>query len=464
MHDTIDRFLREHFASKPDYPSFDEDLLRDFLKLGPLHNFIPTSSGGTFESSTNCMALLDTVGYYCLPLGLALGITGSLFLRPMARLAPQEICAQVFPKFLDPSSSALGGMMITEPSGGTDIFGLSTTLDVANGQASINGAKCWGGLTGRAEHWLVAARVKKGDKLTRRVAMVYVPLAAEGVAVEEYFDALGLQPITYGRTRYTNVCVPESHVITASGGHALRGILDTLFRSRMGVSAIAAGQCRRLADEVEERANTRLSFGKPIAVYDQVQFRLSGLRGMHQVNRSLWHFTGYWSDLKDDVSGDQVLANAAKVISTNALSEAADSALQVFAAAGYKRNHVVGRAFTDARPFQIFEGSNDVLLENIYDVLVGRYEGVDMESIGMELERYGLKLSSDIPSSVRDIMIRNAEHTQRQKVLSGKIISWMLIQAILERESAIGGDSVEDGLRLAKQYMAAHAAELPYIG
>ena len=461
MHDTIDRFLCDYFASKPDYPSFDADMLSDFLKLGPLHNFIPTDFGGTFESSGICMDLLDTVSYHCLPLGLAVGITGSLFIRPMARLAPAELNAAVLPRFL--GSTELGGMMITEPTGGTDIFGLSTTLETADGNVAINGAKCWGGLTGRAEHWLVAARVKKGDKLTRRVAMVYVPLAAEGVAVEEYFDALGLQPITYGRTRYTNVCVPEANVITPAGGSALRGILDTLFRSRMGVSAIAAGQCRRLVDELTDRASSRLSFGKPIATYDQVQYRLSGLRGMQQINQSLWHFTGYWSDLHDDVSGDHILANAAKVISTDGLSAAADSALQVFAAAGYKRNHLVGRAFTDARPFQIFEGSNDVLLENMYDIMVTRFGGVDLESIGLELERYGLKLSSDIPPAVREVLVRNDELTQRQKVLCGRLISWLLTQATLEREAAAGGP-VEDGLRVAKQYLAAHAAEFPYIG
>ncbi len=461
MHDKIDHFLQDYFAAKPDYPSFDEDMLRDFLKLGPLHNFIPTNYGGTFKSSAICMDLLDTVSYHCLPLGLAVGITGSLFLRPMARLASAELNATVLPRFL--GSTELGGMMITEPTGGTDIFGLNTTLETIDKKSRLNGVKCWGGLTGRAEHWLVAARVKKNGKLTRRMAMVYVPLASKGVAVEEYFDALGLQPITYGQTRYTTVCVPEAHIITPAGGSVLRGVLDTLFRSRMGVSAIAAGQCRRLVDELTERVNTRRSFGKPIATYDQVQYRLSGLRGMQQVNQSLWHFTGYWSDLHDDVSDDYILANASKVISTNSLSAAADSALQVFAAAGYKRNHVVGRAFTDARPFQIFEGSNDVLLENMYDILLNRFGGVDFETIGLELERYGLKLSSDIPPAVREVLVAKNEISQRQKVLCGKLISWLLTQAILEREAS-AGEPVEDGLRIAKQSMAAHAAEFPYIG
>jgi alkylation response protein AidB-like acyl-CoA dehydrogenase len=355
-------------------------------------------------------------------------------------------------------------MMITEPTGGTDIFGLRSTLEVADGRATLNGVKCWGGLTGRAEHWLVAARVKKGDQLTRRVAMVYVPLASKGVAVEEYFDALGLQPITYGRTRYSNVTIPESHVITPSGGSALRDILDTLFRSRMGVSAIAAGQCRRLVDEVTERASSRVSFGRIIAEYDQVQFRLSGLRGMEQINQSLWHFVGDWKDTHNDVSGDQVLANAVKVMATDALAAAADSAVQVFAAAAYKRNHVIGRSFTDSRPFQIFEGSNDVLLENTYEVLASRYGGLDAEAAGMEFERYGLSVSDDIPAAVRDALMSSEELSQRRKVLYGKIVSWMLVQSVLERESARTGRPVEDGLRLAHRNMAAHAAEMPYMG
>ncbi len=462
MNDTFDRFLGEYFVSNSDYSSFDEEFLSDFLKLGPLHCFIPTSFGGTYDSTLTCMTMLETVSYYCLPLGLALGITGSLFLQPMAKLAPQELSAAILPRFLD--SSELGGMMITEPTGGTDIFGLRSTLEMTDGRAMLNGVKCWGGLTGRAEHWLVAARIKKGDKLTRRIAMAYVPRAAEGVDVEQYFDALGLQPISYGSTRYSNVSLPESYVITPPGRSALRDIYDTLFRSRMGISAIAAGQCRRLADEVAGRASSRIAFGRPIGEYDQVQFRLSALRGIEQVNQCLWHFVGAWKDGHTDVSGDHVLANATKVISTDGLMAAADSAMQIFAGAAYKRNHVVGRAFTDSRPFQIFEGSNDVLQENTYEVLASRYGGVNIEVVGEELERYGLKLSADVPLAVRDVLVRDDGLSQRQKVQYGKIVSWILAQAVLEWESTAEDSPVEEGLRLAQRNMVALVAELPYLG
>jgi alkylation response protein AidB-like acyl-CoA dehydrogenase len=461
MYDSLERFLRDHFAASSDYSSFDEEFLCEFLKKGPLHHFISPAFGGKFESTSSCLALLDMVSYYCLPLGLALGITGSLFLRPMSRLAPETLKAEVLPQFLD--SSQLGGMMITEPSGGTDIFGLRTTLETNDGRAKLNGVKCWGGLTGRAEHWIVAARVKRGDTLTRRVAMVYVPLLSEGVKVENYFDALGLQPITYGSTRYSDVDLPESYVLSPPGGSALRSILDTLFRSRMGISAIAAGQCRRLADEVADRAKSRMTFGRAIGEYDQVQYRLSGLRGMQQINESLWHFTGFWAGQESDVSGDHVLANASKVIASDGLSAAADSAVQIFASAAYKRNHVVGRAFTDSRPFQIFEGSNDVLHENTYDVLASRYGGVNVEVVGAELERYGLKLSEHIPQVVRDVLVRDPELSQRQKVHYGKMVSWILAQSILEKDSADTGKTVDDGMKLALRHLASLTAELQYL-
>ncbi|MCF7848347.1 MAG: hypothetical protein K9M45_05805, partial [Kiritimatiellales bacterium] len=198
--------------------------------------------------------------------------------------------------------------------------------------------------------------------------------------------------------------------------------------------------------------------------FDQVQFRISGLRGLQQINQCLWHFCGDWADSHTDISGDHVLVNAAKVVSTDGLSAAADSAVQVFASAAYKRNHVVGRAFTDSRPFRIFEGSNDVLHGNTYEVLATRYGGADAEAVGLELERYGLKLSDDVPAAVRDVMVRSDELSQRQKIQYGKMVAWMLVQAVLERESSRDGSPVEDGLRLAQRHMAAHAAEFPYLG
>jgi hypothetical protein len=105
-----------------------------------------------------------------------------------------------------------------------------------------------------------------------------------------------------------------------------------------------------------------------------------------------------------------------------------------------------------------------VLLENITDILISRHDRMDFSAVGIELERYGLKLSSDIPDSVKPALKAEEGISQRKKVLCGELVSWLLVQSILERESAETGNPVEDGLQLAQQHMASLAAQLPYIG
>lgn len=457
----IEKFLQAHFSDATQCQPYDENLQNEFLKLGPLHYFIPTSMGGRRENAESYLRIVEKTSYASLPLGLTLGITGSLFLLPTIKHANPILRDKVIPDFLN--GPALGGIMITEPTGGTDIFGLQSTISVNNGKMTLNGKKCWGGLTGKAEHWLVAARKKQGDRLTRSLNLVYVSLASKGVAVDHYFDALGLNPITYGETHYTDVVVADEHNLTPKGISALRVMYDTLFRSRMSIPAIASGLCKRLSDECTARASQRIVFGKSIDSYDLVQARLSTIRGLAQINHCFCKFSADWVEQHDDISGDYLLVNTVKVISSKSMADAADSAMHLFAAAAFKRNHLVGRAYIDSRPFQIFEGSNDVLDDNTFEVIAGRYGAVNPEAINQELEKFGLRLPDNLLAGTLSILNIKKECTQRQQVHYGKIIEWIVTIAILEHMRAKESTLVEDAMRVAKLNIAARIAELPYL-
>jgi alkylation response protein AidB-like acyl-CoA dehydrogenase len=458
---SIEEYLQAHLGAADQYTPYSENILHEFLELGPLHYFIPLSIGGRFEGSKSYLRIVETTSYYSVPLGLTLGITGTLFLLPILKYADPILQNKLISEFLH--GPALGGIMITEPTGGTDIFGLQTSVSSGQGTMALRGTKCWGGLTGKAEHWLVAARNIQGDRLTRNLKVLYVPLSSPGVAVNTYFDTLGLQPITYGETQFSDVAVPDAHNLTPRGTSALRVLYDTLFRSRMGIPAIASGLCKRLADEVATRASGRVVFGQPIAKFDQVQFRLSTIRSLSQINHCLWRFTADWMDQHDDVSGDYILVNAIKVVSSESMAEASDSAMQIFASAGYKRNHLVGRAYVDSRPFQIFEGSNDVLHDNTFEVVAGRHGSVNPDTISLEVQKFGLRIPDDLPDGTLSALDIKGECSQRQKVHYGKIIEWIVVIGILEHISAQEVMSVDDARRVANRHLAARIAELPYL-
>lgn len=453
-------FLKTHFSEIDRQEPYSEGLLNDFLTLGPLHHFIPKTLGGRAEGPSSYLKLVENVSYYSLPLGLTLGITGSLFLLPFVKHASAALREPVIQDFL--TSPALGGMMITEPTGGTDIFGMHSHYTRSGDMLTLNGTKCWGGLTGKAEHWLVAARLRRGDTLTKKLHLLYVSRRSRGVEVEDYYDALGLQPITYGVTRYHDTCLPETHIMGPARQSGLRIIYDTLFRSRLGMSAITTGVCRRLVDEVTQHVSQRRTFGQCLSGYDQVQFRLSGLQSLYTINRHLLNYAEQHVTDRDDISGDYTLVNTVKVITSETLQAATDSALQLFAAAAYKRNHLVGRAFVDARPFQIFEGSNDVLYENIYDVIVGRHHRFNCEAIACELQRYDLEMAPDIPLHAQELLDHPLECTQREKTLYGQMVAWMVTLSVMNDPSVAGSDSLEQANCFVHSRIAALAATFPY--
>lgn len=458
---SLDTYLRPHFADASNVTPYDDAFLQDFLKQGPLHAFIPTELGGAETSARTAMEVLETTSYHSFPLGLTLGISGSLFVRPMVRLAAPALRDRVLSGFL--KGSEMGGIMITEPEGGTDIFGLQAGVSVSEGTLTLNGRKCWGGLTGRAEHWLVAAREKKGDRLTRRIAMVYVPFATPGINVETRFNALGLQPIPYGLTSYNQVQVPEEHLVVAPDRNALRHLYDILFRSRMVISSIAAGHCRRLADETAHRARTRIAGGRPIAEHDQVAYRLEQIQGIEQINRSLWQTGAEWMTEHQDMSSDYLLVNAAKVVATDALAFASDAAFHVFASAAFKKTHLVGRGYVDVRPFRIFEGVNDVLYANTYEILAKQYGEVTPDSLAEALAHYGFKLPANLSAGVFECLVPDSPPSQRQRVLLGELISWITALAVLEYRVAKEGDGREEGARYLRRHIAAKTAEAPYL-
>lgn len=458
----IAAFLKKHFSDVEKHLPYTRERLEEFLKLGPLHYFIPKALGGRCQSTFSYLNVIETASYYSLPLGLTLGITGTLFLQPMAKHAIPKLRDPVLTSFLE--TPALGGMMITEPSGGTDVFGLTTHYERNGEKLRLSGSKCWGGLTGLAGHWLVGARAKRGTRLTKKMNLVYVPLSAPGVKVEETFDALGLQPIPYGRTRYDQVEVPDYHVLASEGMSGLRLLYDTLFRSRLGMPAIAAGHCKRMTDAVFERVNDRRVFGKRLSDYDQVQYRLESLQGMYALNRALWQFTGQWMEDHTDVSGDYTLVNAAKLVCSETIGTASDSAMQLFASAAFKRNHLVGRAYVDNRPFRLFEGSNDVLDENLYDTIVGKHGTCDCFTVNQELDHYGLTLSQDLPRPALDLLDAHVPESQRDKVLVGRMLAWMFVGSLLRQTASYESEYFAQAEQLVLRRVAELAAQAPYLG
>ena len=343
-------------------PPYVLDRMRE---VDPLSVYIPEAHGGRGGHIREGLAVLEETGYHSLALTLLVGINGGLFLQPVAKYGGDALQSRTFGGIL--RQKRLGGLMITEPDYGSDALNMKTAWRATDhGTVRIDGTKHWGGLTGWADYWLITARPLAGDGNLRRDVDFFVAdqnAPGETVEVTELYPNLGLRMLPYGRNRVA-VEVPESARLTPETT-GVKMMLDVLHRSRLQFPGMGLGYLRRMLDEAVGHCRGRFVGGRSLLDYDQVRARIARLQSFVTGCAALCLDTAENAGTDLDLSNEALKANAFKTTVSDWMQEASQSLLQLVGGNGYRADHIAGRSTVDSRPFQIFEGSNDILYQQV---------------------------------------------------------------------------------------------------
>ena len=159
-----------------------------------------------------------------------------------------------------------------------------------------------------------------------------------------------------------NKLIPEST--------GLKLMMDLLHRSRLQFPGMAIGFVKRMLDEAVEHCNKRFVSGKPLIALDQVKFRISQLQSAFTVASSLCFRSSKMSGIEENVAGAGIEANCMKAYATDLMQRSAQTVTQLKGANGYKMESYAGRGIMDSRPFQVFEGSNEMLYTQISEMVL----------------------------------------------------------------------------------------------
>ncbi|MGF1668974.1 MAG: acyl-CoA dehydrogenase family protein [Balneolaceae bacterium] len=362
-------------------------VLRQILECKPLSTFIPEEFGGRGCKTYEALSMLETSSYQSLPLSLMMGINGALFLQPLANYGEEEVKKKVFSKFLEENN--MGGLMITEPGYGSDALRMQTGFNLENDHYQIRGLKHWAGLTGWADFWLITARETDSEgNLGRDVGFFIHDSRDGGIEVEEYFENLGLYMLPYGRNQI-NIKIPRNQRLEPKST-GLKMMLDILHRSRLQFPGMSTGYLNRVMDEALTHCKERFVGGVSLFGYDQVKERLARLQSYFTVSSAMSFYTCENVPLDQDTSKMDLAANSIKSVVTDYMHSAAQSLLQLVGAKGYRVDHFAGRALVDSRPFQIFEGSNDILYQQISESLIKMMKRLKISNMYEFLSEYKL--------------------------------------------------------------------------
>lgn len=423
-------------------------VMRQVLDCKPLSAFIPEQYGGRGAITSEALQMLETTSYQSLPLSLMMGINGALFLQPLANYGQEEAQSSVFKRFIEDNN--MGGLMITEPDFGSDALRMQTgfVYDEDNEQYSIEGMKHWAGLTGWADFWLITARgVDKDGNLGRDIGFFVHDSSRGGIEVQEYYKNLGLLMLPYGKNKL-DINVPEEYRLQPRST-GVKMMLDILHRSRLQFPGMSTGYLHRMMDEAIDHCKERFVGGKSLFNYDQVKDRLANLQSYFTASSAMSYFTSTNISLEKDTSKMDVAANSIKSVVTDYMHEASQSLMQLVGAKGYRLDHIAGRSLVDSRPFQIFEGSNDILYQQITESILKGMKKSQIQNLYQYLKDYSL--TNYAAAHFKEQLNFNVDQklAQRKMVQLGRAIGRLVTMNMTIKlgETGFNGDLISNSIK-----------------
>ncbi len=397
-------------------------VLKEIIPLNPLAVIISKEYGGISGKIDENLLMTSAAAYESLAFSLTLGINSALFLQPVTKFAKEEIKKKVFNGFLN--EKKMGGLMITEPDFGSDALNMRTFFTKSDTHFQLKGTKHWAGLTGFANYWLLTAREQTENGQLKRDLDFFIcdtDASDQQIVVEEYFDNLGLHHIPYGRNRIDVKIPTQQRLDPKTTG--INVLLDTLHRSRLQFPAMGLGFIQRMMDEAILHCKQRSIGGKSLFTYDQVQYRLARLQSYFTICSAMCAYSSKNAGLEKDLSTCGIEANSFKTIATDMMQDAAQSLVQLVGAKAYRYSHIGGRGIIDSRPFQIFEGSNDILYAQISEGIIKLMKQKNETNPFLFLSEYiHSKQAALVVKEQLDFNI-NLQLNQRKQIEFGKIIS-----------------------------------------
>ncbi len=397
-------------------------IMREILSADPFLAFIPAAYGGRGAHENEGIEIVSAASYESLALGLTFGINWGLFLQPVNKYANEEIKQAIFKGFT--ADKKMGGLMITEPDFGSNALNMQTSYTESDDHYHLKGTKHWAGLTGTADYWLLTARRKSpGGDLMRDIDFFISDNNKSGqrIEVEEYFENLGLYMIPYGRNKI-DVKIPRLYRLEPKTT-GISMMLDTLHRSRLEIPAMAMGFIKRMLDEAIKHCETRFVGAKSLFNYDQVQQRLASIQSAYTITSAICAHSSDNAGVEVDLAPHGLKANSVKTVVTDLMQDAAQQLFQLVGAKAYKQNHIAGRAIVDSRPFQIFEGSNDMLYSQVSESVVKLMKQAKESNLFQFLKNYSLTGKS--VEHIKELLNFNLDTQlpQRKLVELGKVLS-----------------------------------------
>jgi alkylation response protein AidB-like acyl-CoA dehydrogenase len=258
------------------------------------------------------------------------------------------------------SGELITAIAMTEPGGGSDLQGITTTARREDDHYVLNGAKTFITNGQLADLVIVVAKTNP-EARGKGISLILVDLPVDGFTRGRNLDKIGQHASDTSELFMSDVRVPVSAVLgkeNAGFGY----LMAQLPQERLSLAIQAQAMAQRAFDEAIGFTKSRKAFGKTVFDFQNSRFVLADLASKLQVG---WAHLDWSISRHLDGALTAVEAAAAKLWHTDLQWEVVDAALQLHGGSGYMNEYPIARLWRDSRVTRIYGGTNEIMKEVI---------------------------------------------------------------------------------------------------
>lgn len=332
---------------------FPVDLMRELGAQGFLGVFIPETYGGAGLGYQEYVSVIVEIAKVCGSIGLSVAAHNSLCTGHIYYNANEEQKRKYLPKLA--SGEWIGAWGLTEANTGSDAMRMKCVAVQDGDYWVLNGSKNW--ITHGISADIAVVLARTGDLLdSRGITAFVVERGTPGFLSGKKENKLGMRASETAEMIFQDCRIHKDQVLGNVGEGFIQS-MKVLDGGRISIAALGLGIAKGAYEASVQYAKEREQFGRPIAEFQAIAFKLADMAVKIQAAELLIRKA---ADLKN--RGQKVTTEGAmaKYYSSEICVQIATDAIQIFGGYGYTKDFPVEKYFRDSKLCTIGEGTSEI--------------------------------------------------------------------------------------------------------
>ena len=351
--DFANQYIKPHVMEWDESQEFPVHIFKELGKLGMMGVLVPEEYGGTGLGYFEYSYIIQEISKVCGSIGLSLAAHNSLCTGHILSFANEEQKKKYLPKLA--TAEYIGAWGLTEPNTGSDAGNMKCIAEKDGDEWVINGTKNW--ITHGRSGDIAVVICRTGEAHTRDNSTSFiVPRDTKGFSGGKKENKLGMRASETAEMIFNDCRIPDSSIM-GNVGDGFKQAMYVLDGGRISIASLGLGIAKGAYEASLKYAKERRQFGKPIAEFQAISFKLADMATEIMAAELL---INHACELK--MRGESVtkVSAMAKYYSSEIAVKVATDAVQIFGGYGYTKDFPVEKFYRDSKLCTIGEGTSEI--------------------------------------------------------------------------------------------------------